>query len=296
MLITGYSDLSLTRGGVMQDLASDPVWGAYFKLDNDIREIFPFINGTVEKVRYQLRPLHVRFLYKEVACTLYPLEAMVSPLRGRDHAIDYIDDLIVFLNDLYERRHELTPSHKLDQPPVSVVDIVKMLPLTNCQKCGYPTCMAFAAAIRKGKALPEDCPDFAEPISVCKVYPVFGPDGTIESTLSIESSHIPLDAAVENAADNAPAPEVKAGEPPPTAPGSQAPLYDRYGIRIQYDLSPREIQVLRYLAEGASNPEISEALNISPHTVKSHVIHIFNKINVNDRTQAAVWAVQNKVI
>jgi len=217
---------------------------------------------------------------------------MVSPLRGRDHAIDYIDDLIAFLNDLYARRHELTPSHKLDQPPVSVVDIVKMLPLTNCQKCGYPACMAFAAAIRKGKALPEDCPDFAEPISVCKVYPVFGPNGEIESTLSIESSHIPMDAAENNAA----AQEVTAGEPPQADAGSKAPLYDRYGIRIQYDLTPREIQVLRHLAEGASNPEISEALNISPHTVKSHVIHIFNKINVNDRTQAAVWAVQNKVI
>ena len=292
MFITGYSELSLTRGGILQDLSSEPTWGAYFKLDNDVREIFPFINATVEKVRYQLRPLHVRFVYKEVACTLYPVEAMAAPLRGQDHAIAYIEDLIVFLNDLYERRHELTPSHKLDQPPVSVVDIVKMLPLTNCRQCGYPTCMAFAAAIRKGKALPEDCPDFAEPISVCKVYPVFGSNGEIESTLSIESSHIPMGPAGDDAA----AQEATAGEPPQAGAGRKAPLYDRYGIRIQYDLSPREIQVLRYLAEGASNPDISEALNISPHTVKSHVIHIFNKINVNDRTQAAVWAVQNKVI
>jgi DNA-binding CsgD family transcriptional regulator/ArsR family metal-binding transcriptional regulator len=292
MFITGYSDLSLTRGGILQDLSSEPTWGAYFKLDNNIREIFPFINATVAKVRYQLRPLHIRFLYKEVACTLYPVEAMVAPLRGKDHAIEYIEDLIVFLNDLHDRRRELTPSHKLYQPPVSVVDIVKMLPLTNCRKCGYPACMAFAAAIRKGKALPEDCPDFAEPISVCKVYPVFGPDGAIESTLSIESGAIPMEAAEDNAAT----PEATAGEPPQADAGSKTLLYDRYGIRIQYDLSPREIQVLRYLAEGASNPEISEALNISPHTVKSHVIHIFNKINVNDRTQAAVWAVQNKVI
>lgn len=292
MLITGYSDLSLTRGGILQDLSSEPTWGAYFKLDNDIREIFPFINATVEKVRYQLRPLHVRFLYKKVACTLYPVEAMAAPLRGHDHAIAYIEDLIVFLNDLYARRHELTPSHKLFQSPVSVVDIVKMLPLTNCRKCGYPACMAFAAAIRKGKAVPEDCPDFAEPISVRKIYPVFGPDGAIESTLSIESDHIAMGPAEDNAVTQA----ATAGEPPQADAGPTAPLFDRYGIRIQYDLSPREIQVLRYLAEGASNPEISEALNISPHTVKSHVIHIFNKINVNDRTQAAVWAVQNKVI
>jgi DNA-binding CsgD family transcriptional regulator/ArsR family metal-binding transcriptional regulator len=292
MLVTGYSDLSLTRGGILQDLSSEPIWGAYFRLDNDIREVFPFINGTVAKARYQLRPLHVRFLYKEVACTLYPKEAMAAPLRGRDHAVGFIDDLIVFLNDLYDRRHERTPSHKLYQRPVSVVEIVKMLPLTNCRRCGYPTCMAFAAAIRKGKARPEDCPDFAEPISVCKIYPVFGPDGALESTLSIESGHLPMAADEDDAAPQ----QIAALETTQADEGGRAPLYDRYGIRIQYDLSPREIQVLRYLAEGASNPEISEALNISPHTVKSHVIHIFNKINVNDRTQAAVWAVQNKVV
>jgi len=292
MLITGYSDLSLTRGGILQDFTSDLKWGAHFKLDNDIREVFPFINGTVENVRYQLRPLHVRFLHKKAACTLYPLEAMVAPLRGRDHAIAYIHDLIVFLNDIYARRHELRPSHRLYQPPVSVVDIVKMLPRTNCRQCGYPTCMAFAAAIRKGKVLPEDCPDFAEPISVCKIYPVFGADGALESTLSIESGALPKDTA----AKNAPASEAGDGASSRGATADNTPLYDRYGIRIQYDLSPREIQVLRYLAEGASNPEISKALNISPHTVKSHVIHIFNKINVNDRTQAAVWAVQNSVI
>lgn len=292
MLITGYSDLSLTRGGILQDFSSDRRWGAYFKFDHDVREVFPFINGAVEKARYQLRPLHIRFVYRKVACTLYPAEGMAAPLRGHDHAIAYIDGLIAFLNDLYARRHDLTPSYKLYQPPVSVVDIVKMLPLTNCRQCGHPTCMAFAAAVRKGKVLPEDCPDFAEPISVRKVYPVFGPDGAIESTVSIESDHMP-GASDRNKA--APA----GGRPGRRATNGDkrsAPLYDRYGIRIQYDLSPREIQVLRHLAEGASNPEISEALNISPHTVKSHVIHIFNKINVNDRTQAAVWAVQNKVI
>jgi DNA-binding NarL/FixJ family response regulator len=75
--------------------------------------------------------------------------------------------------------------------------------------------------------------------------------------------------------------------PPQAGRAGAPPLCDRHGLRIQYDLSPREIQVLRLIKEGASNPEISAALNISPHTVKSHVVHIFNKLNENDRTQAA---------
>jgi DNA-binding NarL/FixJ family response regulator len=50
------------------------------------------------------------------------------------------------------------------------------------------------------------------------------------------------------------------------------------------------------MAEGFTNPEISELLSISHHTVKSHVVHIFNKLGVNDRTQAAVWAARNRLI
>jgi len=55
-------------------------------------------------------------------------------------------------------------------------------------------------------------------------------------------------------------------------------------------LTRREVEVLQRLAEGATNKSIAAMLNISEHTVKSHVIHIFNKIGVNDRTQASVWA------
>jgi ATP/maltotriose-dependent transcriptional regulator MalT len=54
-------------------------------------------------------------------------------------------------------------------------------------------------------------------------------------------------------------------------------------------LTGREIEVLRLIALGATNREISAELEISQHTVKSHVIHIFTKIGVNDRAQASAW-------
>lgn len=57
-------------------------------------------------------------------------------------------------------------------------------------------------------------------------------------------------------------------------------------------LTSREGEVLKQLAFGLSNKEIAAALGISYETVKEHVQHILRKLNVADRTQAAVWAVR----
>ncbi|KAM3113266.1 response regulator [Phormidesmis sp. 146-33] len=56
------------------------------------------------------------------------------------------------------------------------------------------------------------------------------------------------------------------------------------------DLSPREYDVLRLIASGASNREIAQKLYISERTVRNHVTHILNRLNLRDRTQAALWA------
>ena len=61
-------------------------------------------------------------------------------------------------------------------------------------------------------------------------------------------------------------------------------------------LTPRESQVLSHVAFGLSNDEIARSLEISVETVKEHVQNLLRKLNVNDRTQAAVWAVQAGVV
>jgi DNA-binding NarL/FixJ family response regulator len=61
-------------------------------------------------------------------------------------------------------------------------------------------------------------------------------------------------------------------------------------------LTPRESQVLSHVAFGLSNDEIARSLEISVETVKEHVQNLLRKLEVKDRTQAAVWAVQSKLI
>ncbi len=61
-------------------------------------------------------------------------------------------------------------------------------------------------------------------------------------------------------------------------------------------LTDREVEVLKLVAEGKFNKEIASQLNISERTVKNHISNIFKKIDVSDRTQAAVFAIKNNLI
>ena len=61
-------------------------------------------------------------------------------------------------------------------------------------------------------------------------------------------------------------------------------------------LTSRELEVLIQVANGMFNKEIATSLNISERTVKNHISNIFKKIDVSDRTQAAVFAIKNDII
>jgi DNA-binding NarL/FixJ family response regulator len=61
-------------------------------------------------------------------------------------------------------------------------------------------------------------------------------------------------------------------------------------------LSERELEVLRLVGEGASNKEVGHRLHISETTVKTHLLHIFAKLGVNDRTQAVTVAIQRGIV
>ena len=57
-------------------------------------------------------------------------------------------------------------------------------------------------------------------------------------------------------------------------------------------LSPRELEVLRLVAAGRSNPDIARSLFIGEATVKTHLLHVFEKLEVNDRTRAVTRAME----
>ncbi|EMB9404482.1 response regulator transcription factor [Staphylococcus pseudintermedius] len=61
-------------------------------------------------------------------------------------------------------------------------------------------------------------------------------------------------------------------------------------------LSKRETEVLKEMAKGKTNKEIAETLFVSEKTIKTHVSHIFSKLEVTDRTRAAIYAMENHLV
>lgn len=103
-------------------------------------------------------------------------------------------------------------------------------------------------------------------------------DPRVAARLSPETSLVKLRIAVEAAAHGLLAGETsKAAGAAASGPSA---------------LTGRELQVLRYIAEGASNKAIARALGISAHTVKFHVAAILEKLGASSRTEAAMHAIR----
>ena len=67
-------------------------------------------------------------------------------------------------------------------------------------------------------------------------------------------------------------------------------------VRGGDQLTPRELEVLQLVAQGRSNPEIARELFIGEATVKSHLLHVFDKLGVDDRTRAVTVAMERGIL
>ena len=77
---------------------------------------------------------------------------------------------------------------------------------------------------------------------------------------------------------------------------ANSPVFNTEDNRKDYDLTSREAQILKLMTEGYSNMEIAQILVISINTTKAHVANILQKLEVDDRLQAALKALKNKIV
>ncbi len=274
------------------DAPGAKIWSASFRLDQDVRQLFPYINCALDEAVYYEKPEHVRFLFEGYRCFLYPEVVAAHFFESKLVAKEFIVSLMGFLNDIYNQRETIRPNFdQIKQVPIT--EILKILPKTNCQKCGYLTCMAFAAGVTRGRVMADKCPCLISPISENAVYPVFDKMGKVVNSVSLRFNTSGLKKQIQEQHEQILFLEASLRANNQNENQADSPM----GLgKSDSGLTNREIEVLAHIAQGYTNNEISGILFISPHTVKSHMINIFNKLNVNDRTQAAVLATQKGII
>ncbi len=296
-MLTSYTDVNCVVSNFNfphpdEDNGSDNVWSLSFKPNQETTFLFPYINGALDDALWYEHPGHVKFLFEGYRCVLYPDLATVHFFKTRQDALAFINRFMYFLDTLDRDKERMLPNFNQIRH-VPVMDIFKLLPRSNCKDCGFSTCMAFAAAVTKGKTTADQCPGLAHPISESAVYPVLDSHGRLVDSVSLKIDTAGLKQRIQDQDEQIRMLETQLS--PGGSYGHTSCLFTSPGS-FNPSLTDREIQVLERIAQGYTNNEIGRHLFISPHTVKSHMINIFNKLKVSDRTQAAVTGVRMGMI
>ncbi|MGO8683719.1 MAG: (Fe-S)-binding protein [Thermoleophilia bacterium] len=133
------------------------VWAATATTATDLSELIPYVNAVVEKGDYT--PGVPALVWKDGAHKLFlkAHEVGVNNLNDRADADHEVARLVKFLNETWDERANITPDFTTRTKP-NVLEVLKLLPRTNCGQCGVPSCMAFAVALAKGDRSFPGCP------------------------------------------------------------------------------------------------------------------------------------------
>lgn len=126
-------------------------------LDEDIGEVIPYLNAVLGGFQYTKEPPSVSFKIHGKLIAVHPRKIAVNALRDEEEGDKILEWLKGEINDTWERREEITPRFE-GAPKPKVIEILRLLPKTNCRECGQPTCMVFAAQVADGGKGPENCP------------------------------------------------------------------------------------------------------------------------------------------
>jgi len=130
-------------------------------LDEDITEVIPYLNAVLGGFQYLKDPPSVSFKVHGKLIAVHPRMICVNALRDISEGDKIIEWLKQEINDTWERRGEIEPRFE-GAPKPKVIEILKLLPKTNCRECGQPTCMVLATQVADGGRGPEDCPPLSE--------------------------------------------------------------------------------------------------------------------------------------
>ncbi len=130
-------------------------------LAQDVSEALPYLNSVLGGYEYVRQPPSVTFRAHGKLITVSGRRIAVNTLRDEDEARKIVDWLQREINAAWTHRGQIAPRYE-GLPKPNLVEILKLLPKTNCRECGAPTCLVFATMVADGAKTAVDCPHLEE--------------------------------------------------------------------------------------------------------------------------------------
>ena len=130
-------------------------------LDQDVGDVLPYLNAVLGGFQYHRDPPALTLKVHGKMITVHPREIAINALRDEEEAEKIIEWLKREINETWEKKEEIQPSYE-GSPKPKILEILKLLPKTNCRECGESTCMVFSTLVAQGVKGAADCPALEE--------------------------------------------------------------------------------------------------------------------------------------
>ena len=116
------------------------------EVSEEIQEVFPYLNAVLKGCIYN-HPANTLTIRKDQKLiTLHALHITLAKIEDENEAEELLKWLKDLINETYEKRGQIEPNYSM-AAELKALDMFKLLPGTNCKKCGEPTCLAFAVKL-----------------------------------------------------------------------------------------------------------------------------------------------------
>lgn len=126
-------------------------------LDQDIGGVLAYLNSTLGGFEYLKDPPALTLKLYGKLITLHPRKIAINALKDDVEAEKILEWLKREINEAWEKRAEIEPSYGRAAKP-KLLEVLRILPKTNCRECGQPTCMVFSSLVLEGVKSADDCP------------------------------------------------------------------------------------------------------------------------------------------
>lgn len=130
-------------------------------LHDDVGAVLPYLNTILGGFSYVKEPPALTLKNSGKLITIHSRKIAVNALQDEDQANKIVAWLKCEINDAWKNRENIEPSIESAKQP-TLLEVLKLLPKTNCKECGEQTCMVFSVRVIEGVKDHTNCPALAD--------------------------------------------------------------------------------------------------------------------------------------